>query len=58
MCAVWAFLFAAFYFRITRYVPGTIAIVIGVLSHWLLDQRTQRPKDDEGQSQVFTPSLA
>ena len=37
MCAVWAVLFATMYYWMTRYWPGTIAIVIGVLSHWLLD---------------------
>ena len=37
MCAVWAALFATIYYWVTRYWPGTIAIVIGVLSHWLLD---------------------
>lgn len=33
----WATLFASIYFGFTRYVPGTIVIWIGVLSHWLLD---------------------
>jgi len=37
MCAIWAVLFAAIYYWMTRYLPGTIAIVTGVLSHWLLD---------------------
>ena len=37
MCAVWAALFAAIYYWITRYWPGTLAIALGVLSHWLLD---------------------
>jgi len=37
MCTIWAVLFAAIYYWITRYWPGTIAVVVGVLSHWLLD---------------------
>jgi membrane-bound metal-dependent hydrolase YbcI (DUF457 family) len=37
MCAVWAVLFATIYYWMTRYWPGAVAIVIGVLSHWLLD---------------------
>jgi membrane-bound metal-dependent hydrolase YbcI (DUF457 family) len=37
MCALWAVLFATIYYWMTRYWPGTIAIAIGVLSHWLLD---------------------
>ena len=37
LCAVWAVLFATIYYWMTRYRPGTIAIAIGVLSHWLLD---------------------
>jgi membrane-bound metal-dependent hydrolase YbcI (DUF457 family) len=37
MCALWAVLFATIYYWMTRYWPATIAIAIGVLSHWLLD---------------------
>jgi hypothetical protein len=37
MCAVWAALFATIYYWMTRYRLGPIAILIGVLSHWLLD---------------------
>jgi len=37
MCAVWAVLFATIYYWTTRYRAGTIAIAIGVPSHWLLD---------------------
>ena len=37
MCAVWAVLFAAIYYWVTRYRPGAIAILIGVPSHWILD---------------------
>jgi membrane-bound metal-dependent hydrolase YbcI (DUF457 family) len=43
MCAVWATAFALIYDRITRYRPGTIAIWIGVVSHWVLDWVTHRP---------------
>ena len=37
LCAVWAVLFAAIYYGMTRYRAGSLAIAIGVLSHWLLD---------------------
>jgi len=43
MCAVWAALFAAIYYWATRYRPGTVAVVIGALSHWLLDWITHVP---------------
>lgn len=43
LCAVWAILFATIYYCMTRYLPGTIAVVIGVLSHWLLDWITHGP---------------
>jgi membrane-bound metal-dependent hydrolase YbcI (DUF457 family) len=43
MCTVWAVLFATIYYRMTRYRIGTSAIVIGVLSHWLLDWITHGP---------------
>lgn len=33
----WATLFASLYFGFTRYVPGTLVIWAGVVSHWLLD---------------------
>ena len=33
----WATLFASLYYGFARYVPGTIVIWIGVVSHWLLD---------------------
>ena len=39
----WATLFAALYYVVTRYGAGTIAIWIGVVSHWLLDVATHRP---------------
>jgi membrane-bound metal-dependent hydrolase YbcI (DUF457 family) len=37
LCSIWAILFATIYYWTTRYRPGAIAIVVGVLSHWLLD---------------------
>jgi LexA-binding, inner membrane-associated putative hydrolase len=43
MLFVWATLFAAAYWWFSRYWPGTIAIWLGVLSHWLLDWITHRP---------------
>ncbi len=43
MCFVWATSFALVYHRITHYRPGTIAVWLGVLSHWLLDWITHRP---------------
>jgi membrane-bound metal-dependent hydrolase YbcI (DUF457 family) len=43
LCFVWAALFASIYYWITRYRRGAIAIVIGVLSHWLLDWITHGP---------------
>ena len=39
----WATLYASIYFGVTRYVSGTIAIWIGVVSHWLLDYVVHRP---------------
>jgi hypothetical protein len=39
----WATLFAAIYFGLARYLAGTIAIWIGVVSHWLLDYVVHRP---------------
>lgn len=40
---VWATLFAAIYHAIAHYWPGTVAIWIGVVSHWVLDWITHRP---------------
>lgn len=42
-CAIWATLFAFIYDRLTGYRPGTIAIWIGVVSHWVLDWITHAP---------------
>ena len=39
----WATVFALIYHRITHYRAGTIAIWIGVVSHWILDWITHRP---------------
>ncbi|MBB5339632.1 metal-dependent hydrolase [Tunturiibacter gelidoferens] len=43
MSVVWASAFSFFYYVTTRYRPGTVAIWIGVVSHWLLDWITHRP---------------
>jgi hypothetical protein len=43
MSVVWASIFAIAYHLVTRYWPGTIAIWIGVVSHWILDWITHRP---------------
>lgn len=43
MLIVWATAFAVIYQLIARYWPGTIAIWIGVMSHWVLDWVTHRP---------------
>lgn len=37
MSVVWAAAFAVIYHRVARYWPGTLAIWIGVVSHWVLD---------------------
>jgi len=43
MCIAWASAFALIYYWIARYLPGTIVIWIGVVSHWILDWVTHRP---------------
>jgi hypothetical protein len=43
MLCVWATAFGAIYYAITRYWAGTVAIWIGVVSHWVLDWVTHRP---------------
>jgi len=43
MSVVWATLFAVVYHWMAHYRPGTIAIWIGVVSHWVLDWVTHRP---------------
>ena len=43
MASVWASGLAVIYQAIARYWPGTIAIWMGVVSHWLLDWITHRP---------------
>src|SRR5215469_1858546 len=43
MSIVWATAFALIYHLITHYPSGTIAIWIGVVSHWVLDWVTHRP---------------
>jgi membrane-bound metal-dependent hydrolase YbcI (DUF457 family) len=43
MLCVWATAFGAIYYALTRYWAGTVAIWIGVVSHWVLDWVTHRP---------------
>jgi membrane-bound metal-dependent hydrolase YbcI (DUF457 family) len=43
MLCVWATAFGAIYYALSRYWPGTVAIWIGVVSHWVLDWVTHRP---------------
>jgi hypothetical protein len=43
MTLVWAGLLAGLYHWKTGYRPGTIAIAVGVASHWLLDFVSHRP---------------
>jgi LexA-binding, inner membrane-associated putative hydrolase len=43
MSIVWATAFALIYHQLTRYKPGTIAIWLLVVSHWILDWVTHRP---------------
>jgi membrane-bound metal-dependent hydrolase YbcI (DUF457 family) len=43
MSIVWATAFALLYYLVTRYKPGSVAIWIGVVSHWILDWITHRP---------------
>lgn len=43
MSVVWATAFALIYQALTRYKAGSIAIWLGVISHWILDWITHRP---------------
>jgi len=43
MTLVWATLFAITYQILARYWPGTLAVWLGVLSHWILDWISHRP---------------
>jgi membrane-bound metal-dependent hydrolase YbcI (DUF457 family) len=43
MSVVWASLFAGLYYTVARERAGTIAIWIGLVSHWVLDWVTHRP---------------
>jgi hypothetical protein len=43
MSVGWATAFALIYHLVARYWPGTIAIWIGVASHWVLDWISHRP---------------
>ncbi len=43
MVLVWAFLFGLTYYRFKKYLRGALAVVVGVLSHWVLDLFVHRP---------------
>jgi membrane-bound metal-dependent hydrolase YbcI (DUF457 family) len=43
MSLVWASLFAAIYFWLTRYRMGAMVVWFGVVSHWILDWVSHRP---------------
>jgi len=43
MTVAWATAFALAYYWLSHYQPGTLAIWIGVVSHWVLDWITHRP---------------
>ena len=43
MSIVWAMVFALVYHLIAHYWPGTLAIWVGVVSHWVLDWVSHRP---------------
>ena len=43
MSMLWASLFAAIYFRLTRYRAGALVVWLGVVSHWILDWVSHRP---------------
>lgn len=43
MSILWATVFALIYYFTAHYWPGTIAIWIGVVSHWILDWISHRP---------------
>jgi hypothetical protein len=43
MCVFWATAFAVVYYGIARYWSGTVAVWIGVMSHWVLDWVSHRP---------------
>jgi hypothetical protein len=40
---IWSIMFAGAYYLLRRDKPGTIALGIGVASHWVLDAITHRP---------------
>ncbi len=43
MSLLWATAFALIYYAATRYRPGSVAVWIGVNSHWILDWISHRP---------------
>jgi hypothetical protein len=44
LALVWAALLAGLYHWKTGYQPGSLAIVLGVASHWVLDFVSHRPR--------------
>ena len=44
MCVIWATAFALIYYLLAHYWRGTVAIWLGVVSHWVLDWITHRPE--------------
>lgn len=43
MAAVWGVLLGFVYWTITRYAAGAVTVMVGVISHWVLDAVTHRP---------------
>lgn len=43
MAAVWAALFGVVYWAITHYAAAAVTVMVGVISHWVLDAVTHRP---------------
>jgi membrane-bound metal-dependent hydrolase YbcI (DUF457 family) len=43
MAAVWSIVLGAIYFLISKYRAGSMAVGIGVVSHWFLDWLVHRP---------------
>lgn len=43
LLVIWATAFALVYYSLTHYRAGTIAVWIGVVSHWVLDWVSHRP---------------
>jgi membrane-bound metal-dependent hydrolase YbcI (DUF457 family) len=43
MAIIWAVLAGEAYWLVTRYQPGTQAVAVGVVSHWIMDAIVHRP---------------